>query len=202
MAANIKHGPIGPNAVHLCVDMQRLFGPGGPWHVPWAAKVLPAIHDLARFHPERTIFTRFIPPRDLASATGCWRRYYQKWPGILGESLPPAQLDLLPELADFVPPARVKDKSVYSPWQDGELHRFLHKAEVDTLVISGGETDICVMATALGAVDRGYRTILVSDAVCSSLDEAHDAAMTMFRLRFSEQVEAIPLEEVLENWRG
>jgi len=202
MAAQLKHGPIGANAVHLCVDMQRLFGPDGPWHVPWAANVLPVIREISRFHAERTVFTRFIPPPDLEAAAGCWRRYYQKWPEILGDRLPPAQLDLLPELAEFVPPARVKDKSVYSPWQDGKLHQFLRKALVDTLVISGGETDICVMATALGAVDRGYRTILVSDGVCSSFDEAHDAAMTMFRMRFSEQVEAIPMEEVLENWAG
>jgi hypothetical protein len=29
-------------AVHLAVDMQRLFGePGSPWFVPWFERVLP-----------------------------------------------------------------------------------------------------------------------------------------------------------------
>ena len=43
----------------------------------------------------------------------------------------------------------------------------LDGSEVDTLVVTGGETDICVLATVLGAVDRGFRVVLVSDAICS-----------------------------------
>ena len=33
---------------------------------------------------------------------------------------------------------------------------------------------MCVLATILGAVDLGYRTVLVQDAVCSSSDESHE----------------------------
>jgi nicotinamidase-related amidase len=41
-----------------------------------------------------------------------------------------------------------------------------HRAE--TLIISGGETDVCVLSTVLSAVDLGYRIILVEGALCSS----------------------------------
>jgi nicotinamidase-related amidase len=58
-----------------------------------------------------------------------------------------------------------------------------------------------VLATALGAVDRGFRTVLVTDAICSSVDATHDALMELYRSRFSEQVEAVTMEAVLENWR-
>jgi nicotinamidase-related amidase len=56
----------------------------------------------------------------------------------------------------------------------------LDGSKVDTLVVTGGETDICVLATVLGAVDRGFRMVLVSDAICSSADQTHDALMELY----------------------
>ena len=38
-------------------------------------------------------------------------------------------------------------------------------------IVSGSETDVCVLATVLDAVDMGYRVIIARDAVCSSSDE-------------------------------
>jgi hypothetical protein len=58
----------------------------------------------------------------------------------------------------------------------------------DTLVISGGETDVFVLAV-LGAGDLGYRVVLATDALCSSSDETHDALLTSYESRFSEQIE-------------
>ena len=56
------------SAVHIAIDMQRLFGePESPWNVPWLSRVLPQVLELARHHPERTVFTRFIPPQQQVS---------------------------------------------------------------------------------------------------------------------------------------
>ena len=74
-------------------------------------------------------------------------------------------------------------------------------AGVDTLVITGSETDVCVLATVLGSVDRGYRVILGSDALCSVSDPMHDAALALYRERFSQQIETASIDEILENWR-
>ncbi|WP_323717947.1 cysteine hydrolase family protein [Paracoccus aminovorans] len=200
MADHLRFGPLGPEALHLCIDMQRLFAPGSPWAVPWIENTRPAVAALVAARPERTVFTRFIPPEGQGAAPGTWARYYAEWPQMLRERLDREWLELLPELARHVPPARVIDKPVYSPWHDGRLHRFLRSAGISALAISGGETDICVLATVLGAVDLGYRVVLVSDAVCSSTDRGHDAAMTLYRQRFSQQIEAAPLAEVLEAW--
>lgn len=202
MQESLRFGPLGHGTVHLCIDMQRLFGAGSPWAIPWIDKVRPAVAHLVAARPERTVFTRFLPPRDQASARGSWRRYYAEWPQMLGDTLDPAWLELLPELARHVPPAHVLDKAVYSPWHDGSLHRFLQGAGIDTLVMTGGETDICVLATVMGAVDLGYRVVLVSDAVCSSTDRGHDAAMTLYRTRLSQQIETAPLAEILDTWSG
>ena len=56
---------------------------------------------------------------------------------------------------------------------------------------------MCVLSTVLGAVDWGYRTILVADCVCSASDEAHDAMLNLFSKRYSQHVETATLEELL-----
>ena len=60
--------PIPDTAVHLCVDMQRMFVEDTEWRTPWAARVLPVIERLCEAKPERNVFTRFIP----AARPGVW----------------------------------------------------------------------------------------------------------------------------------
>ncbi|WP_208110861.1 cysteine hydrolase family protein [Aquamicrobium defluvii] len=200
-ARGLIHGPLGHTGLHICVDMQRLFAPGSPWSVPWAQKVLPAIEELVASHPQRTLFTRFIPAARPGEAPGTWARYYERWAEITLANIDPDLVELMPTLARFVPPAKVLDKHVYSPWTEGRLDALLNGSGIDTLIITGGETDVCVLATVLGAIDRGFRTVLVTDAICSSADATHDALMELYRSRFSEQVEAVAMEMVLESWR-
>ena len=70
----------------------------------------------------------------------------------------------------------------------------------DGLVITGSETDVCVLGTVLGAVDVGYRVIIVRDAICSSSDQGHDALMEVYHSRFSEQIETANADEILDAW--
>lgn len=197
----LVHGPLGDRCLHLCVDMQRLFAPGSPWEVPWVQRVLPAIEELTATRPGRTVFTRFVPAAEPGEGRGMWARYYRRWANVTLANIDPRLIELMPALARFAPPATIIDKRVYSPWTEGRLDAALSGSEADTLVITGGETDICVLATVLGAVDRGFRVVLVSDAICSSADETHDALMVLYRSRFSEQIEVASMNEVLEAWR-
>ena len=142
-------------------------------------RVLPRIVALCEPAPEATVFTRFIPARRPGEGHGVWARYWQHWASMTLEAIPPETVDLVPELARFAPPATVVDKPVYSPWLGSDLHARLRARGCATLLVSGGETDMCVLAAVLGAADLGYRTILVSDAVCSTSDEAHDAMLAL-----------------------
>jgi nicotinamidase-related amidase len=199
-ARGLVHGPLGRTCLHVCVDMQRLFAPGSPWAVPWAQKVLPAIEELTARHPKETLLTRFIPTARPGEGPGTWAHYYRRWEEVTLAKIDPCLVELMPSLARFVPPAMVLDKRVYSPWTERRLDALLRGRNVDTLIITGGETDVCVLATILGSVDRGMRTVVVTDAICSSNDETHDALMKLYRTRFSEQVEAVTVDEVLANW--
>jgi nicotinamidase-related amidase len=78
---SLRYGPPGENAVHLCVDMQRMFAEATEWKMPWFERVLPNIIAITSAHEERTIFTHFIPalkPGQGAFTTGT---LLQSWPG-------------------------------------------------------------------------------------------------------------------------
>lgn len=51
----------------------------------------------------------------------------------------------------------------------------------------------------LGAVDRGYRVVVATDALCSSSDEAHDASMTVYATRWAAGRDGL-MEEILRAW--
>ncbi|SFJ03630.1 Nicotinamidase-related amidase [Phyllobacterium sp. CL33Tsu] len=200
MASGLRFGPIDEAAVHLCVDMQGIFRGDSPWAMPWFDRVLPHIEALVGKDPTRTVFTRFIPARNAQDVGGTWLRYYQRWNNMTLDNLDAGQVDIVPELARHVPPARTFDKVVYSPWQSGELFLHLNRGAVRTLIVSGGETDVCVLASVLGAIDLGFRVIVASDAVCSSSDAAHDAMQLFYGQRLSQQVETAETEEILDCW--
>jgi nicotinamidase-related amidase len=164
------------------------------------ARVLPTVVRIAERFPERTVFTRFLPPVHPADMPGTWRRYYEKWRDTTRDRLDPRLLELVPELAKFVPQAQVIDKSRYSAFALTTLAAHLQARGADALVVTGSETDVCVLATVLGAIDRGYRVVLVTDGVCSVSDAGHDCLLTIYRKRYSEQIEAADSETVLAAW--
>jgi nicotinamidase-related amidase len=188
-------------AVHLCVDMQRIFAKGGIWETPWMERVIPTVVDIAARYAERTVFTRFITPASPDQAAGQWRRYFERWNIATQQSLGASQLDLIPELARFVPPATIVDKPTYSAFFRSHLSELLREKHIGTVVISGAETDMCVLSSALDAVNRGFRVVVIEDALCSSSDAGHDALMTMYRMRFSEQIDLVRAERLPEFWR-
>ncbi len=130
-----------------------------------------------------------------------WRRYYARWRTATRECLDPGLLELMPPLAALCPPATVIDKTRYSAFAAPTLAAHLRERQADALVISGSETDVCVLATVLAAVDLGYRVIVVRDAVCSSSDEGHDMLMRLYHTRYSEQIETADAETILSRWQ-
>jgi nicotinamidase-related amidase len=125
------------NAVHLCVDMQRIFAKGGAWETPWMERVLPTIVDIASCYAARTVFSRFITPTSPEQAAGQWRPYFERWRRATREMLEVSQLDLIPPLARLVPPATIIDKSTYSAFFRSELAGWLRDRHVTTIVVTG-----------------------------------------------------------------
>jgi nicotinamidase-related amidase len=199
-ASSLPYGSLTDSAVHLCIDMQRMFAEPTPWHVPWMERVSPTILRIARAFPNRTMFTRFIPPMRAIEASGTWRRYYKRWDEFTREQLASPLLALLPAFLELIPPAIVFDKSFYSPFTEPHFHPFLQNRHIDAIVVTGGETDVCVLATVLDAVDLGYRVVIASDALCSVSDQAHDNLLKHYSERFQQQIEVASSAAILDAW--
>jgi nicotinamidase-related amidase len=112
------------------------------------------------------------------------------------EVLPPELLELMPLLAALCPPATIIDKTRCSAFAEPELITHLRRREADTLIVSRSETDVCVLATVLDAVDIRYRVIVVRDAICSSPDEGHEMLMRLYHTRYTEQIETSDAETI------
>src|SRR3546814_8902777 len=131
--SGLRHGDLGATARHLCVDMQRLFAEPTDWETPWMWRVLPNVVRSVAAHPERTVFTRFVPAERPGEGPGTWSRYYERWASMTIERIGRDMVDLVPELAGFVPPAAIVDKRIYSPWTETDIGERLRARGVDTL---------------------------------------------------------------------
>lgn len=189
------------DAIHVCVDMQNLFSEGTEWASPVVQAIAPKVAHICEIGAQRTIFTRFMTPHEASQAPGQWQIYYRRWDSVLAKHHDPSVFDILPNLRRFVPPARIIDKYAHSAFEAPAFVETLSELDARTLILTGVETDVCVLATALGAIDRGLRTILVSDAIASSAPASHEAAMTGIYPRFDMQVEMVDTATILSEWR-
>src|SRR5687768_15638545 len=180
--------------------MQRMFGEDSPWHMPWMAKVMPRVVELTQRHPDRTIFTRFIPPTTAEDVPGAWRAYYERWEEMTLDRIDRSLLGLVEPLQRYVPPARIVNKRYYSAFRQTYLRRILAEGRYDSLVISGGETDVCVLSTVMSAIDLGFYIFIPDDAICSSKDKFHDCLRELYDKRFTSQIEVTTSESVLATW--
>ncbi|KAA0970787.1 cysteine hydrolase [Aureimonas fodinaquatilis] len=186
---------------HLCIDMQLMFALDTDWNTPWMSRVLPFVSILASHAPTHTIFTKFMPPADASKASGAWQSYFERWSQFTQNVIDPQLLELVPELAHLVPPAQVLCKPRYSPFKGTALLADLHERGIKTLIISGAETDVCVLAAVIDAVDAGFWVVLPEDALCSSADSTHDALMELYRTRFSQQILLTDVESIVREWK-
>lgn len=198
----LPFGPLDDSAVVVCVDMQRLFLEPGAWYCPAGLEALPAIRSLVSAHPERSLFTRFITAETPEAATGTWRRYYRQWHVVTQEEAGTAVLELHPDLKAFAAPERVFDKWGYDGFGSPKFAAALAERDPGAVIFCGVETDVCVLATVLSAVDLGYRVIVAREAVAGSDATSHESCLEMLYRRFDQQVELVALDDILREWKA
>src|SRR5690606_34693650 len=79
------------------------------------------------------------------------------------------------------PDELVVNKPTYGTFASTGLDRILRFMGIDTLVIGGVVTNVCVETTARDAADMGYQTILVDDACAAFSSETHEATLLSFQ---------------------
>lgn len=194
----LRFGPLSANTVHIAIDLQRLFAEDTVWSTPALMGVVPNVATLAK--AGRTLFPRFVTPEKAEDAPGTWRRYYTHWAAVTRPNLAPGMLDLVAELAALAAPGSVIDKPTHSAFAAPEFVNRLAALGADTLIVTGVETDVCVLGTILDGIDRGFRIVAVSDAMTSSSLPGHHATLDLILPRFDQQVEIVTTEAALRAW--
>lgn len=91
--------------------------------------------------------------------------------------------EIIPELAsiegDFVLPKRT-----YSSFHETGLDPLLRQFEVDTLVLTGQHTNICMRHTSADAFFRGYKVVVPRDAVEAFSDEDHESGLAYLEMAY------------------
>ncbi|MFO7171958.1 MAG: isochorismatase family cysteine hydrolase [Bacillota bacterium] len=109
--------------------------------------------------------------------------------GLVGTPDPEPDPDLQP-----APGEPVLHKRRFSAFFGTDLDLRLRARGVDTVVLVGNKTNVCVRATATDAMGYGYRVLVVREAVASNRPHLHAASLEDID-RYIGQV--ITLEEAL-----
>jgi nicotinamidase-related amidase len=183
--------------VHLAVDMQRVFADATEWQMADFHAIVPNVAAIAAAMPRRNLFSRFVVPHLAEHAHGHWQNYYRRWKGFTGAVMDPALIDVVDALAGYATPDTLVDKPTYSVFEAHDCVQRLAALSADTIIFTGVETDVCVLASLMAAVDRGYRVVAVSDALGSSSRAGHEAALRHVFTRMPDQIEIVTTAEVL-----
>jgi nicotinamidase-related amidase len=179
----------------VVVDMQNDFvRQGAPLEVPDARSTIASHRRLLKYFRDLKgviVFTRFIAgPRQtliwnwssvLAPPTCCcWPGFMRSYGDVEGPRDAAAVIDELEPL----PTELQIDKYNYGAFHRTSLLDSLAAQGVDTVVVTGTVTQICVDETARGAFREGLKTIIVSDAVSSFDPALHQATLANFAMKF------------------
>lgn len=124
-------------------------------------------------------------------------------PGPLGRLLVRGEYghDIIDELQPL-PGELVIDKPGYGAFHATPLQAQLAARAINTLVLCGVTTEVCVHSTLREAVDRGYRCLLVGDG-CAASDPALQApALAMVGVEGGIFGQVVPTEALLEVIRA
>ncbi|MCE0764217.1 cysteine hydrolase [Pseudonocardia kujensis] len=187
----------------LVIDMQNDFvEEGAPLEFPEGRRILPTLQkvlDAARTAGMPVIYPAHVHRRGGADM-GIHRDLYP--PVGAGQALVDGErgveiyLEVAPRDGELV----IK-KHRYNSFYATDLEIVLRGLGVDTVVLTGMTTECCVLGTARGALECGFRSVVLADATASCdypdlglgpmpADEMHTAALRIMSLTSSRVTDA------------
>jgi nicotinamidase-related amidase len=189
------------SAAFLIVDMQNDFvRVGAPLEVPDTRGTIAPIREVTRAFRRAgrpVVYTRFVAgpeetlvwkwsPQIRPPVNCCrvgFRRHYSE---LNAERECIAVIDeLAPEPGD-----PVVDKYGYGAFFRTNLVDILASRAVDTVVVAGTVTQICVEETGRESFHHGFQTVLLSDAVSSFDPQLHAATLKNFAMKFGRVLDS------------
>ena len=196
----------------LVVDMQRGFlDPGAAMEVPEARAIVPVVADLiARFRASRlpVAFSQFVyssaapllvgdlHPEHRPAAPGAATGFGRPSSSCL-EGDP--SVEVVAALAPAPGELAIR-KHWYDAFAGTPLDGALRARGVRSLVVTGTMTDICVLATVVGAFNREYRVTVVEDGVATLWPEIQRATLDIIRRAYGRVVPAKVVADEMAAW--
>src|ERR1051326_1467709 len=106
---------------------------------------------------------------------------------VLGSRVWPRTDEPAWQIDESVAPARgelVVNKTAADPLGCTAIDQSLRNLGVKSVVVCGLTTDVCVASSARGCADRGYRTIVATDACTTLSPQMHEISLGIFQLAF------------------
>jgi ureidoacrylate peracid hydrolase len=197
----------------LIVDMQRGFVEAGQaMEVPPARETVPVIRELLEaFRTARlpVLFTAFVYSPEVPLLAGDLHPEHRPAPagaprGFGTPSSCCLEGDPSAEVIDALKPGDgepVIRKRRYDAFAGSDLDGALRAREVTSLVVTGTMTDICVLATVVGAFNREYRVTVVDDAVSTLWPDIQRATLDIIGRAFGRVVSSKSVIDTLTTWR-
>ena len=183
------------NSALIIVDMQNDFvRTGAPLEVASARDTIGAHKALIRAFRKRSlpiVFTKFIShphyyilwdwsPQCKPPTRCCWKGHERLYSDIAAKRECTEIIDeLRPEPGDII-----IEKHGYGAFHDTDLAGIVRSFGLNSVVITGTVTQICVEETAREAFHHGFRATLVEDAVSSFAPDLHQATLKNFAMKF------------------
>jgi nicotinamidase-related amidase len=196
------------SAAFVIIDMQNDFvRVGAPLEVPDTRATIGPIKEMTRLFRAASrpvIYTRFVTgeeetllwtwsPQIRAPICCCRRGFRRRYEDIQAERECTAVIDeLVVEPGDYV-----VDKYWYGAFYRTNLLDILAAEGVDTVVLAGTVTQICVEETARGSFQNGFKTVLLSDCVSSFAPDLQAATLKNHAMKFGMVLDSRELAKKL-----
>jgi nicotinamidase-related amidase len=196
----------------LVVDMQRAFlDPGEAMEVPPARDIVPQIQvllDLFRGKRLPVVFTEFtyseavpvlvglLHPEHRRVAPGAPRGFGKPSSSCLAGE---ANVRVVPDLAPQ-PGELVVTKHYYDGFNGTALDAALRARGVTHLVLTGTMTDICVLGTVIGGMNREYRMTVVEDGTATLWPEIQRATLDIIARAYARVLTTKQIAEEIGRW--
>jgi ureidoacrylate peracid hydrolase len=196
----------------LVVDMQRGFlDPGAAMEVPEARAIVPTVTGLIAlfrrkglpvawsqfvYSPAAPLLVGDLHPEHRPAAPGAPTGFGHPSSSCLAGD---PSVEVVPELAP-APGELAVQKHWYDAFAGTPLDGALRARGVRSLVVTGTMTDICVLATVMGAFNREYRVTVVEDGVATLWPEIQQATLDIVRRAYGRVVPAKVVAGAVAAW--
>jgi nicotinamidase-related amidase len=197
------------NSALLVIDLQNDFvREGAPMEVADARTTLPKVKQLIDTCREKNIpviYTKFLSgPKEtllwnwspqIKESGACRRGLMRHYSELKSER---QCSDVVDEIFPL-PGEYIIEKYGYSAFKQTNLKDILKSEGINSLIIVGTVTQICVADTVHDAFGLGYKVLVVSDCVTSFMPDLQAAFLKNFEMKFGWVADSNTVVQMIQN---